>query len=111
MILNRIYVEHWRCIRQLELSQLGEGINVLFGPNRTGKSSLLHAIRSCLFDADHNSGGKEILTSYPWNGEGPPKVIVEFTAGGTGYRLTKVFSKKKDGTAVLEKRTGELWKA
>src|SRR5262249_1102007 len=54
--------------------------------------------------------GKEILTSYPWNGQGPPKVIVEFTAGGTGYRLTKVFSKKKDGTAGFQKRNGDLWK-
>ncbi|HEV3235591.1 MAG TPA: AAA family ATPase, partial [Gemmataceae bacterium] len=110
MTLNGVRVENWRCIRHLELPPLGEGINVLFGPNKTGKSSLVHAIRCCLFDADHNSSGKEILASYPWSGQGPPKVTVDFTVGGIAYRLTKVFSKKKDGTAVLEKRIGEHWK-
>ncbi|MFL5240496.1 MAG: AAA family ATPase, partial [Gemmataceae bacterium] len=60
MILRGIQIENWRCIRKLDLHPLSDGINILFGPNRTGKSSLLQAIRCCLFDADHNSSGKDI---------------------------------------------------
>ena len=71
---------------------------VLHGPNRTGKSSLVLALRCCLFDCDHDTAGKEIKNSIPWGGNGPPKVVVEFTTGGVDYRLTKVFSKKKEGT-------------
>src|SRR5262245_36076907 len=110
MILDSLHVENWRCIRQLDLPALDEGINILFGPNRTAKTSLLQAISCCLFDADHNSTGKEITASIPWSGESTPKVVVEFTVGGTGYRLTKVFSKRKEGKALLEKRVAEQWR-
>ncbi|MFL5241151.1 MAG: ATP-binding protein, partial [Gemmataceae bacterium] len=48
--------------------------------------------------------------SLPWNGEGPPKVIVEFASGADEYRLTKVFSKKKEGKALLEKKVDDQWR-
>jgi DNA repair exonuclease SbcCD ATPase subunit len=109
MILRGIHVENWRCIRRLDLDDLPDGIIVLHGPNRTGKSSLVRAIRCCLFDCDHDAMGKDIKASIPWDGGGPPKVIVEFTVSGAHYRLTKVFSKKKEGTALLEKKAGAGW--
>ena len=109
MILRDILIENWRCIRRLELTDLPGGLVVLHGPNRTGKSSLVLALRNCLFDADHDASGKDIKSSLPWDGTGPPKVSVVFATGGATYRLTKVFSKKKDGTALLEKQIGSLW--
>jgi predicted ATPase len=109
MILRRIHVENWRCIRELDLTDLPEGIVVLHGPNRTGKSSLALALRACLFDSDHDTSGKEIKYSIPWNGDGPPKVVVEFDTCGATYRLTKIFSKKKEGTACLHKKVGPNW--
>ncbi len=109
MILRDVLIENWRCIRRLELTDLPDGLVVLHGPNRTGKSSLVLALRACLFDADHDAASKEIKTSIPRNGTGPPKVAVTFTTGGASYRLTKIFSKKKDGTALLEKQIGSLW--
>ena len=109
MILRDILIENWRCIRRLELTDLPSGLVILHGPNRTGKSSLVLALRTCLFDADHDAVSKEVRTSLPWSGNGPPRVAVGFLAGGATYRLTKVFSKKKDGTALLEKQCGERW--
>ena len=109
MILRGIHVENWRCIRELDLTDLPEGIVVLHGPNRTGKSSLALALRACLFDSDHDTSGKEIKSSIPWNGTGPPKVVVEFETYGATYRLTKIFSKKKEGTACLDKKVGPTW--
>ena len=50
MILRGIHVEHWCCIASLQLEDLPEGIIILHGPNRTGKSSLVKALRGCLFD-------------------------------------------------------------
>jgi DNA repair exonuclease SbcCD ATPase subunit len=110
MILRGLRVENWRCIRELALGDLPEGIIVLHGPNRTGKSSLVLALRECLFDSDHDSSRKEIILSAPWGVAEPPKVIVEFQTGGLNYRLTKVFSnKKKEGFALLEKRVDGAW--
>jgi hypothetical protein len=109
VILRGFRIENWRCIRKLELADLGPGVVVLHGPNRTGKSSLVLALRAGLFDCDHNSTERAIKDSLPWDGSGPPKVVVEFSTGGTDYRITKVFAKTKEGTALLEKKSGSAY--
>jgi len=109
MIIRALHVEHWSCIRQLDLEDLRTGIVVLRGPNKTGKSSLVRAIRCCLFDLDHDSTGSKLKKNIPWSGQGPPKVAVEFQAGRAEYRITKVFSKRSDGLALLEKKVGSQW--
>ncbi|MGL5095822.1 MAG: AAA family ATPase, partial [Planctomycetia bacterium] len=68
MILRGVEIDHWRCIGSLRLSDLPDGVVVLHGPNRTGKSSLVKAVRACLFDYDHNSKDKEIVRSVPRRG-------------------------------------------
>jgi hypothetical protein len=107
VILRGIHIEHWRCIGKLDLDGLSPGVNVLSGPNRTGKSSLVAALRACLFDYDHST--RSLDDCRPWNSEESPKVIVEFVTGGEEYQLTKVFSPRKDGKAVLQKRVGSAW--
>ena len=102
MIIRGIHVEHWRCIAQLNLDDLPAGIVVLHGPNRTGKSSLVKALRGCLFDFDHDTTRAELKTCLPWNNNGPPKLAVEFETAGRLYRISKVFSKKNDGLTKLE---------
>jgi DNA repair exonuclease SbcCD ATPase subunit len=107
VILRGIHIEHWRCIGKLDLDALSPGVNVLFGPNRTGKSSLVAAVRACLFDYDHNT--RSLDDCRPWNSDDSPKVMVEFAAGGEEYQLSKVYSTRKDGKAVLQKKVGETW--
>jgi DNA repair exonuclease SbcCD ATPase subunit len=102
MIIRGIHVEHWRCIAKLDLNDLPAGIVVLHGPNRTGKSSLVKAVRGCLFDFDHDTTRAELKNSLPWNNNGPPRLAVEFETAGRLYRITKVFSKKSDGLTRLE---------
>src|SRR5262249_1823816 len=110
MILRGIHVEHWRCIAKLDLDDLPGGIVVLHGPNRTGKSSLVKALRGCLFDYDHDTTRAELKSSLPWNNSGPPRLAVEFETGGRCYRITKVFSKKSDGLTRLEQQgNGGQW--
>ncbi len=108
MIIRALHVEHWRCIGKLDLEGLETGIIILHGPNKTGKSSLVGAIRCCLFDLDHDVGNK-LKKNIPWNGKGPPKVAIEFQTGSGEFRLTKVFSKRADGLALLEKKVGAEW--
>ncbi|HEV2945764.1 MAG TPA: ATP-binding protein [Gemmataceae bacterium] len=108
MIIRALHVEHWRCIGKLDLDGLETGIIILHGPNKTGKSSLVGAIRCCLFDLDHDVGNK-LKKNIPWNGKGPPKVAIEFQTGSGEFRLTKVFSKRADGLALLEKKVGAEW--
>jgi DNA repair exonuclease SbcCD ATPase subunit len=109
MILRGLLLEHWCCIARLELADLPLGVLVLHAPNRTGKSSLVKALRSCLYDHDHDTTRQEVLQAIPWTGKHAPRVTVTFETGGQVYRITKVYSRKKDGGALLERRSGERW--
>jgi DNA repair exonuclease SbcCD ATPase subunit len=109
VILRGIHIAHWCCIARLDLDDLPLGNVVLYGPNRTGKSSLLKAVRGCLFDLDHDTGRAELKSSLPWNGAGPPQVSVEFETAGQIFRITKIYSKRIDGLATLERKAGDQW--
>jgi DNA repair exonuclease SbcCD ATPase subunit len=109
MILRGIHVEHWRCVGKLDLDALPPGVIVLSGPNRTGKSSLVAALRATLYDYDHNARCKELEQAVPWNTKHSPKVTIEFAVSGQEYQLTKVFSPRKDGGAVLKRKAGGNW--
>ena len=110
MRLRAFRVENWRSIRRLNIADLGDGVTLLHGPNGTGKSSLVAAIRACLLDVDHDSGSAEIRAAVPSGTNESPEVAVEFETGGDVYRITKRFSPRKDGFALLERQTGFGWK-
>jgi DNA repair exonuclease SbcCD ATPase subunit len=109
MILRGVCVANWRCIGRLELDDLPAGVVVLHGPNRTGKSSLVKALRCCLYDYEHNTRSEEFKKNIPWGTGQPPRVSVEFITRGEWYRVTKVFSPRADGLALLERKVGGVW--
>jgi len=91
MILHSIEVEGWRCFAErVVLGPLSERINVLFGPNGTGKSTLLRALASGLLD-NHAASGEPAESLRPWNREVSPRVAIEFTHEGRRYRIAKQF--------------------
>jgi predicted ATP-dependent endonuclease of OLD family len=109
MRLRAIEVRNWGCIESLQLADLQGGVVILHGPNRTGKSSLVQAIRSCLFDHDHDSKDRALTTFMPWRSQETPHVAIEFEQAGQRYRLTKTFAKTKEGQASLEQAAGAGW--
>lgn len=110
MILREVTVRNWRCIRELTMKSDGPGVFVIHGPNRTGKSSFFEAIRFALFDYDHNSGAQAVKEVIPrWNPGALPEVIVDFVVGAERFRLTKVFSKRKEGLSRLERWDNKGW--
>lgn len=109
MILHALSIRNWRNIGELDLQGLDHPIVVLYGPNRTGKSSLVAALRSCLLDYDHDSTRPAVRDSIPWQSKLTPEVTVEFQLAGGRYRLMKRFSNRKDGGAILERQSGSSW--
>lgn len=103
MILHGVTIRNWRNISQLVLDDLNVPLLVLYGPNRTGKSSIVEAIRCCLFDYDHDSSAGPIRGAAPWSTKASPEVTVEFEVANERLRLNKRFSPRKDGEATLER--------
>ncbi|HUG94391.1 MAG TPA: AAA family ATPase [Planctomycetaceae bacterium] len=104
MILHAVTIQNWKNIGRLELTDLDHPLVVLYGPNRTGKSSIVEAIRCCLYDFDHDATAGRIKCAIPWLTKQVPEIRVEFETGGQRYRLMKRFDKGKQGDAVLERR-------
>lgn len=89
MRLVKLAVERFQCIESAEL-ELGPGLNVLYGPNDIGKSSLAWAVRAVLL-LQHNSTQHERFVSWHGGGE-PPRVALTFVDASNRYwRVTKKF--------------------
>jgi DNA repair exonuclease SbcCD ATPase subunit len=94
MIIEGFEIENWTCINKLTVSGLPPtGVIVLHGPNRTGKSSLVQALRACLMD--YSSTSTALKSCYPRGSGEKPTVSVTFTAGGTTCRIKKCFGSNK----------------
>lgn len=88
MRIVSVRVSEFGTIEDLEID-LTDGLNVISGPNETGKSTLMKAIwfaltRRC------TSQAREIREIVPNRG-GTPEVEVHLRANGTTYELKKVF--------------------
>jgi predicted ATP-dependent endonuclease of OLD family len=99
MRLVHLEVERFQCIQKAEL-ELGPGLNVLYGPNDLGKSSLAWAIRAVLL-LQHNSVVHERFVS--WCGDGEPRVALTIADDDERlWRVTKTFGGGSAGRSRLE---------
>jgi chromosome segregation ATPase len=99
MRIERLSVQRFQGIESAEL-ELGPGLNVLYGPNDLGKSSLAWAIRAVLL-LQHNSAQHERFVS--WYGGGEPRVALTLSDDdGRFWRVTKTFGSGGAGRSLLE---------
>ena len=103
MRLHRLRVRSFAAIQELEVA-FGPGLNVLYGPNDLGKSTLADAIRLALL-LPHASRGCEPYV--PWAGGDDPFVELTFeTEAQRIWRVRKQFG--KPGSSYLEEsRNGQ----
>ncbi len=107
MRLLRLRLEHFACIRSLRLD-LGPGLNVLYGPNDLGKSSLAAAIRAALL-MPHTARAHEAFVE--WQGDRPPRVELIFqTEPRRFWRVDKTFGSGRKGSSTFAaSRDGETF--
>ncbi len=103
MRLHRLRVQNFASIREMDV-ELGPGLNVLYGPNDLGKSTLADAIRLVLL-LPHTSTYCEPYV--PWTGAQDPFVDLTFeTEAERFWRVRKQFGKR--GSSLLqESRNGQ----
>lgn len=71
------------------LEGLTGGLDVLAGPNEFGKSTILKALRTALFE-QHRSKHRKLEALRPYTG-GAPLIEVDFDIGGKPWRIRKQF--------------------
>ncbi len=105
MILEGFEIENWSCIKRVAIEDFPpSGIIVLHGPNGTGKSSIIQALRACLLDYKSGSVADRLKRWYPKNSADKPRVRVTFRTRGHTWRITKQFSSKESQLESLTAR-------
>lgn len=93
-----VEVSDFGCIDHARI-ELGPGLNVLYGPNDLGKSTLAHGLRAALLLLPRSTAAKEFK---PWHSDAVPRVVLDFVADdGRTYRLDKSFGGGTRGQATL----------
>ena len=94
MRLERLRIEQVRQFRNpIALEGLQPGINLIHGPNESGKSTLVRAIRAAFFER-HRSRSVEDLR--PWgDSAAAPSIELGFEHSGHQWTLTKSFLQRK----------------
>ncbi len=90
MKITRLELENWMGIPQLALD-FSTGINLLYGRNEIGKSSIIHSIRQALL-GDASSNKPEYKSLKPWGTDVKARVRLSFTTrDNKQYRICKSF--------------------
>ena len=94
MKLRRLRVEQFCQFRQpLEIRGLEPGLNLFTGPNESGKTTLVRAIRAAFFERYRSSSVEDLQ---PWgDSAAAPSVELEFEWQGECWHLAKRFIRQK----------------
>jgi uncharacterized protein YhaN len=107
VLVRAIEVEGLNCFgTKFRVGGLSDSVNILFGPNGIGKSSLIQGI-SLAFLRPHRTMAESVERFRPWNRTLQPSVMVEFEHARTVYRISKRFLYRPE--AKLERREAGLW--
>ncbi len=101
MKLRTIRLENVRrFVDPVEISGIGDGLNVFSAPNEHGKSTVFDALHAVFFKP-RTSWDKEIRSLAPHVG-GDPSVAVEIELGDGIYRIEKRWSRRRNGDTRIE---------
>jgi chromosome segregation ATPase len=102
VLLKSLEVRDFRALREATVT-FGPGLNVLFGPNDLGKSTLADALRAAFLLP---VGSIEARDLTPWGTDHAPSVVLEFESQDRVWRVTKSFGSGARSSALLQ-RVGE----
>lgn len=97
MIFRSVHIEGFGVWRDLDLSDLGPGLNVFLAPNEGGKSTLMAFIRAVLFGFKRRNDPHRYE---PLRG-GRHGGFISFESGGTGYRVSRIDDGTSRGEAMV----------
>ena len=105
MNIQTIHLENWKKFTEPVEINLKEGLNVLYGPNESGKTTLIDSVITTFY-SKHTSNSQKIKSLKPWGTSLHPRSSISFTKNGHKYRISKEFYEKK---SLLEKMDQGSW--
>lgn len=107
-VITRLYLEHFGQFHKKEIIPK-DGLNVIYGPNEAGKSTLCHFILAMLFDMERARGRAakdDLYAKYmPWE-SGGYSGSMEFVWDGKAYVLYRNFALSAKRAVLTEVRAG-----
>jgi ABC-type hemin transport system ATPase subunit len=108
MIIRALTIEGFGCFAEkADVGPFGAGVNILYGPNGVGKSTVSRAITSALLDG-HRVKAAEMKAVRPWGRRLGPRVMLEIENGGRAYRIRKQFLDAPSSSVYRQE--GGVWK-
>ena len=99
---RQLELTHFRGIDSAKV-EFSPGLNIFYGPNELGKSSLLIAIRAALLLPVTSSEARDLKT---WGSSSVPTVTLHFCVNDVEYRVYKPFATGTRSSALLDRING-----
>jgi DNA repair exonuclease SbcCD ATPase subunit len=102
MKLRALELEQFRKFdRTVRIAGMGDGLNLVLGPNEMGKSTLFAALQAVLFER-HRSQAQTVKSFQPAGHDGAsPRVTLQFELDGQPYRIEKRFLRRPSAELAL----------
>lgn len=88
-----------------------EGINLIYGKNESGKTTLFHFMKSMLFGLEKQRGKSTKMDTFsiyePWDMAMYYEGILKFTVGGKPFRIERGFAKAQRYERCVNEEDGE----
>jgi AAA domain-containing protein len=95
---TQLEAHHFRAVNRASI-EFGPGLNVLYGPNDLGKTTLAAAMRAALLLPADSSAHQAFVS---WQSSEPPRVCLGFQKQAEFFRISKSFGSGSAGTSRLE---------
>ena len=111
MMIRELILKNFGRFRNRSI-RLKEGINIIYGENESGKSTLHAFIQGMLFGMRKMRGRAARTDSYtrytPWEHPSWYEGSLRFSCGGKAFRLERDFRRGEEGTKLVCESDGEL---
>ena len=92
--ITSLRMENFGCFRDHTI-RFGSGINQLIGCNESGKSTVVRALHTVIFE-DGTTHKKAVTVQRQWSANGPFILTLEFSVGAKRFTLRRDFGTGKD---------------
>lgn len=110
MVILEIRIVNFGKLHEVSLS-FQNGVNVIYGGNEAGKSTVFAMICAMLFGLDRQRGRASKTDNYskyePWENPSSYEGMLRFEKDGAVYRIYRCFGKSRKKTELFNETTGE----